>query len=597
MSLDLIGQADASAGIFPASARHLIPDNGLYDLLNGLLDDDGSIYRRGGSQYLTTSGLGAAGLTFLWDGYLAGGARTVVATPTKFGVLSSDDSSIIDLGGAGLTQPKAAVEIGGVLLIGGGTMYGGSLKTADYSAATVSVTNGSKVVTGAATLWAANIDKGMLLRIGGVGRYYVVESVDSDTQVTLRDAYEGSTAAGQAYVLSRLGTFVRTSDAYLVVADRVVSLEGNRAYFSRNRSTGVAGLPPAGQLQYQTFDATDYHEIPEGLQLIGGRELRGNAIIFATRGVFVIANMALGLTDASGAPQQRLERLDRDFVLWANEGIASFGNQLVVPGVDGAYMIDGISAPDRLTRSLGPFWTAYVRGGRRTGLGAVYRGCYLLPILDTSNTLVDFLVCRLDRPVQTRLGMVFPWMRLSGAGAAVTALAVRARGGTGERQAKLFAAMRASGSRVLDCSGFFEPAAGVKVDHDGSVHVLDAITKDYAPGAGAEVTVKKVRLRSEMSDAASDGPLITGYVSKGARLAAGPQWGAFTWGSGSWTDSSNEEWTQMSGQAPAGPGREPFVYRTVMAARYLRFRFRSVNAAAKLAVRSWDADIRKTIKR
>jgi hypothetical protein len=211
--------------------------------------------------------------------------------------------------------------------------------------------------------------------------------------------------------------------------------------------------------------------------------------------------------------------------------------------------------------------------------------------------LIDSLVCRLDRPVQTRLGTVFPWLRLSGAGANVAGYVVRATSTTGTRQAKLLGLSRDATSRVLDCSGYFEPAAGVKADHDGSVHKLDGISKDFLVAEGAIGTAKKVRLRYELTDAAADIPLITGYVGKGTRVANTTQWGAFNWGAAAWADSSLDEWEQMAGQALASSGRVPFVYRVVAAGRFLRFRFQSVNAAAKLALRSFEVDVRKTIKR
>ena len=57
----------------------------------------------------------------------------------------------------------------------------------------------------------------------GSERYYVVKSVDSNTQVTLAEPYEGSTAGGKSYTLSPLATAPRTSDFYAAGFNRLIS--------------------------------------------------------------------------------------------------------------------------------------------------------------------------------------------------------------------------------------------------------------------------------------------------------------------------------------------------------------------------------------
>lgn len=69
-----------------------------------------------------------------------------------------------------------------------------------YSAGTISVTNGSAVVTGSGTLWLANVAAGNTISMPNNGRY-VIQSVDSNGQITLTTPYTGSTAAGQGYYI------------------------------------------------------------------------------------------------------------------------------------------------------------------------------------------------------------------------------------------------------------------------------------------------------------------------------------------------------------------------------------------------------------
>lgn len=68
-----------------------------------------------------------------------------------------------------------------------------------YKDGTVSVTNGSNVVTGAGTLWLANISTGDLFTKAGDNVTYTVASIPSNTQITLTGNYGGSTSSGSSY--------------------------------------------------------------------------------------------------------------------------------------------------------------------------------------------------------------------------------------------------------------------------------------------------------------------------------------------------------------------------------------------------------------
>ena len=70
-----------------------------------------------------------------------------------------------------------------------------------YAIGTVSVTISSAAITGAGgTAWAANIQAGDAFR-GPDEKLYEVQSVNSDTAITLTKVYAGTTAAGAAYAI------------------------------------------------------------------------------------------------------------------------------------------------------------------------------------------------------------------------------------------------------------------------------------------------------------------------------------------------------------------------------------------------------------
>ncbi|TYB83976.1 pyocin knob domain-containing protein [Oceaniovalibus sp. ACAM 378] len=67
-----------------------------------------------------------------------------------------------------------------------------------YSTGTVSVTNGSKAVTGSGTGWYGALQNGWGF-VGPDGRSYEIDTVNSATSITLKQNYQGSTAAAQQY--------------------------------------------------------------------------------------------------------------------------------------------------------------------------------------------------------------------------------------------------------------------------------------------------------------------------------------------------------------------------------------------------------------
>lgn len=590
-------QQDFSAGSFQGVDPTLIPRSGFYAGRNVLLDADGGAYKRGGSRYLSTSAFNAAGLRFILDAYLAAGPRTVIADSADFGVLDASEGPI-NLGGAGLTSPRRAAIIDGVAVIGGGPMYAGSRKGANYTTGTVSVTQGSTTVTGSGTTWNTLVDAGMFLQVGGSGRYYVVKSITDTTHLELTEAYEGSTGAGNAYVLSPLATAPRTSDFYVAGDDRLVSLEGDEIRFSRARSPGTAGLPPVGNSQWQTFDATDFHKLPGGVKTLGGYFIGPVLYVFTTGGVFAVENMAYDLTDADGNVQQRLTRVSPDLVLWANEGLASFGDAVIVPATDGVWLFRA-GALEKLSVSIDPRYLAYVRAGYKPGLASVYRNHYLLPILSPTNVPVETLTCRLDRPTDIRgIGRVYPWTWQDGAaGAGVTGYTVRI--GATQRTPMLIAAGSAASARVLDCSGFFEPSAANKHDHDGSTHEFDLTMRDVQPGAlNIEALVRKVRARYELVDAATDDPKLSLWYSVGVKQDAGSValWGSALWGTDTWGQTDAIEDVQAAGQAPEDDGRHPFTWKINERTRRIRLRLRSSDPSAKLVLRNVEIKSRRSAK-
>jgi hypothetical protein len=189
----------------------------------------------------------------------------------------------------------------------------------------------------------------------------------------------------------------------------------------------------------------------------------------------------------------------------------------------------------------------------------VFRSHYIVPIIDGSGNVQDQLVCRLDRQVQTSIGLVRPWTRLQGYGANVTAWTTQQRG-----LATTLLGIHATTGRVLKCNGFFAKTAALDVDPDGSVPSLTLVTRDYpTKDAYGEGTVKDVRLRYELVDSAAFNPTVSAQYA----IDAGAD-------------------TALTGTGGENAGDAPKTWRVRRKGRFVRFTFTVAARNAKAAIRS-----------
>ncbi len=600
MALARTSQEDFRGGEQRDFAPHLIDQRCSYKLLNSMLDDDGSIYKRGGSVSVSNAGFGSAGRS-VWEGWLLPGRRTLVACAASFGVLAADGVTPVNLGGAGFPDvPKPMHAIQDLLFIGGGTIYGGSQKGADYSTGTVKVTKASKVLTGTATKWAANVDAGMLFRHGEGERVYVVASVDSDTQITLRDAYEAETKEGQAYTLKRLETASApyiSADIYAVSGKRLIVCSGKSVRFSapdkpHTYEEKIAPLETVVQ---------NLHELEEGVRILGAETVGVDAVLIAhTLGMTRISNLALSIVDGLGNDQHRIEKLS-GAILWGNgAGIANYQGAMVVPTNESVYLMDGISAPTALGQSIMPVIRAYIAEGLTPGTAFVYRNHYFLPVIDPTGAPQHMLMCRLDRPLWMgrHIPYRWPWSTHNGAGAAISGGCARAADSPGDFPAALGAC---NDGKLIDLKTFFTPEQAYKNDHDGSTPLWEVITRDYPGGQLAIGRFRKLRILYELQAAFGEEPHIAAEIGLGARSPSSPQWDEVEWDEFNWADPEETEFEALGpGAAPPNAGalsrraQNAFTFYLHTRARYARFRLVSSDPVAKLTLRTLEIFVAQT---
>ena len=584
------GQEGFEAGVFHDTADYLIPDRGLRDLTDAFVEKDGAAIERGGTEYLSGAALDTS-LRWVADHYFDVGQRTIFASADNFGVLDADDSTVINLGSDGLTHPATSAlipdEAGGPLLfIGGGYIYAGSRKAAPYNTGTISTTQGSTTVTGAGTTWNTLVDAGMLLQVGNE-RVYRVASITDTTTLELAEPYEGSTGAGKVYTLHNLYKITTAdpypdADFYGVCVNRLIWAERNLIHAAEQQQPHQLTAPIGGE------DIPLTHALPEGVRITGFGTVGQSLLAFTTQGIWKLDGLAFDIVDTSGANQHTLSRYSGEHILWHANGIASWEDALVVPCVDGIFLIDGVSEPLRISHPVDEDVMTYVDRIYRCGQAVVYRGHYLLPVYSGSSSARAKMVCRINRPIRIQGQTVHPWSFFERHAKQVVAYAVRV--GETTREPKLIGAVLSSDARLVECN-YFDPGIDHEQDANGDIPTLDLISRAYATGNNTRNMVRNGRTRYEL---VSDDPGIEfSYATTRARA------GVLLYDTGLLYDDGHQYVTdeEAGGFVAActggeSDGREPKRCRVNTMTRFVIWRVRNPRASQSCRIRGIDIRVR-----
>jgi hypothetical protein len=402
--LAFIGQDDFAAGVLSGVARDVTPGVGVAACVNGLFDDDGDVYRRGGTNY--ASAVADGPLTFLWTGYLGTQVCGLAATATS---LYSFDPTVAPpavmaltkiTGAAGLPGPVLPAVVADKLYLPNGNVWDGTALTT--------------------------------LALPGAGTRHVA-----------------------------------------AIAGRLAVGYGNHVAFS------AIGDPA-------TIDPTDFHQLPDGVVVVGMTALRDLLLVFTAYGLWTVQNMALDLTDAAGNPQQTLSRLTPELSLLHEAGLCDWAGTIVAPCADRVFLVDGLSPPVSISDSIAPDYMALIRAGARPGGAKVFRNHLFLPML-IGAAVQEVLVCRLNRPVRGRY-VYYPFSTLDGHAGQIVAGGVSLLSNV----PRLLCAHR--DGHIVGMSNLFNPSASWAKDADGSVPVFDLETRDFPTGNGQPNHTRKLRL-------------------------------------------------------------------------------------------------------
>lgn len=570
------GQEDFSAGAFPLQEQ--MPATAVQDCVNGIYDDDGSLFKRGGGAYvgpptpyvISSSPVAGAPL-FVWDAWLGSGYRftfvgTYDATATELWHLtdtwSSSNTAVLLA-----TLDRAAIQrlvvfngmIVAIVAIDPIFLYAGALTSiAGLSVGALTFTFGSPVVKCPAGGLTGHVIPGEILdsedAFGARDGYPTpVASVDSDTQVTLVAPWlgpDGSHAGSFSYrytVAAPPSIKASTNQTFVAVA-------GGRLWMARGNKIAFT---PTGRIAH--FEDTDLHELPEGALITGLQPLEDRLVVFTTFGVWEITNVALDLTDDFGNAQQQIVKMASDVVLWGDAGIAGQDGSVFVPALDDVYTLNR-GGVHRMAGAAGirKLWQQYVKSGYRPGVAAVHRGHYFLPILNDA-AWVDTLVCKLSTGA---------WSRWSGYCGQCRGFAQRI-----DDVARTPKLLGAGPDHVVDLTGAFDPTAANKQDPDGSTHTLQVVLRPFVRRAALPEVWRYLRARYELVDAAVDHPTVLAEAAKGS--------------AGAWVSVT---------AFPVDSGDRPKRFTVNKRAQLLRVRLTSSGPSQSLVLRSAEAMVRNSYR-
>lgn len=117
---------------------------------------------------------------------------------------------------------------------------------------TVAATNGSAVLTGTGTAFTTQAPAGSVVKLGADALTYMVDSVTSDTSLTLTQVYGGTTGSGKTYARQTY-TSVALHKYAIALAVRPLELVNNGSV--QSRLVMIQGLPFRLMLSYQHLKA------------------------------------------------------------------------------------------------------------------------------------------------------------------------------------------------------------------------------------------------------------------------------------------------------------------------------------------------------
>ncbi len=449
-------------------APELIPANGAWDIVNGLLNEENVLYRRGGAKWASAD----TGNTFvdgkgqmLWSGFLKhGGHQTLLYvegagpgyTKKLYKVKANGELEEITI-----TLPAgrlAPCVFQGVLYFPTGEWFDGESKGKLEPGKAWYATAGNRLLRATGD----RIEVSNVPKVEGETPKFETEIVEPNITTTENSAK--ATVSSATGIVA--GMPIMSGLAGINQGTTVVEVKGTELILSAPASrTAEAVKCFIGEANYLV--------IPEGVEIVGMEGFRSSCIVFTTQGIWLIQNLEKNITDVNGNSQWVQDRYSADASLWGYPGVAAWKGGVVIPCKDDVWLMElGVSSEKsvafkRISAPIQNVYRKYVNEGCVPGTAVVYKGHYLLPIVNPSldrGGVVTVLVCRLE-PVAAKAGPA--WTRLAGTGGTVSAYALPAGEAEGGLLGVGFTPVGGD-PRVMSCY-YFEPGEHPVTQESGAV--------------------------------------------------------------------------------------------------------------------------------
>lgn len=223
--------------------------------------------------------------------------------------------------------------------------YRGSTN-ANYSTGTLTATNASATVTGSGTTWSTttNAEVGEYIQLPD-SKWYKITAIASNTSLTIETTYQGSTLAGQAYVISpwgevqgdlnrstAVGSLVRPLPSFIENhINRIWTLEDNTLRFS-SLDTSITGE------HFNDFDTSDN---AGSIIIPSGKGDSGTGLYSLNNALYIFQRRAIWRLYGNSPGNFELRNVTNEIGMIDKRTLAEWNDILIFLSDKGVYFFDG----------------------------------------------------------------------------------------------------------------------------------------------------------------------------------------------------------------------------------------------------------------
>lgn len=223
--------------------------------------------------------------------------------------------------------------------------YRGSTN-ANYSTGTLTATNGSATVTGSGTTWATttNAEVGEYIQLPD-SKWYKITAIASNTSLTIELAYQGSTLAGQAYIISPWGEVQGKLNSSTAVTSLVrplplsIASHINRVWTLEDNTLRFSALDTS--VTEEHFNDWDTANNAGQINIPAGNGDTGTGLYSLGNALFVFQRHAIWAVYGSSPANFELRNISNEVGMTDKRTLVEWGDIVIFLSYNGLQMFDG----------------------------------------------------------------------------------------------------------------------------------------------------------------------------------------------------------------------------------------------------------------